>query len=86
MKRQQQKNVTLNKEKCEFKKESVKFLGHVINKDGVSVDPEKSRAIVEMEPPNSVSEVQRFLGMVNQLGKFHPNRGANPTTEGITKC
>ena len=61
---------TLNREKCAFKKSSVKFLGHLIRGDGVSADPEKTSAIRQMETPHSVSDLRRFLGMVNQLGKF----------------
>ena len=61
---------TLNKEKCVFHQTSVKFLGHVIDEDGIRADPEKTLAISNMEPPQSVSDLQRFMGLVNQLGKF----------------
>ena len=64
--------ITLNKEKCEFAKSRVKFLGHIVDSDGVRADPDKVRAIQEMPPPSSVGEVRRFLGMVNQLSKFSP--------------
>jgi len=49
------------------------FLGHVINQNGISPDPSKTAAINQMEVPKSVSELRRFLGMINQLGKFSPN-------------
>ena len=65
-------NVTLNLEKCEFSKDSVKFLGYVVDRHGVRADPEKTSAICQMDAPCSVSELRRFLGMVNQLGKFSP--------------
>ena len=64
--------VTLNREKCAFRQSSVKFLGHLIGQDGVRADPEKTSAIRDMETPQSVSDLRRFLGMVNQLGKFSP--------------
>ena len=51
----------------------IKFLGHVIDQTGIRADPEKTLAIQEMKPPTTVSELRRFLGMVNQLGKFIPN-------------
>jgi hypothetical protein len=35
-------------------------------------DPDKVRAIQEMKPPSNISELRRFLGMVNQLSKFSP--------------
>ena len=64
---------TLNKDKCEFSKETLTFLGHVVGKQGVSSDPDKTRAIVEMEQPKTLKELRRFMGMANQLGKFNPN-------------
>ena len=51
----------------------IKFLGHVIDQTGIRADPEKTLAIQEMKPPTTVSELRRFLGMVNQLGKFTSN-------------
>lgn len=64
--------VTLNTQKCEFGKTSIKFLGHVIDENGIRADPEKTAAIRGMKPPTTVSELRRFMGMVNQLGKFTP--------------
>ena len=69
----QSAGVTLNKEKCEFNKDRLTFLGHVIDKQGVSPDPHKTSAIVAMENPKTPTELRRFMGMVNQLGKFTPN-------------
>ena len=63
---------TLNTQKCEFSQTSITFLGHKIDHKGIQADPEKTKAIREMEPPTTVSELRRFLGMVNQLGKFTP--------------
>ena len=50
----------------------MKFLGQLISKNGVNADPEKTSAVRNMEAPRSVSDLRRFLGMVNQLGKFSP--------------
>ena len=66
LKRVQSAGVTLNAEKCKLGK----FLGHCIDKNGVSTDPEKTAAICQMTTPRSVSDLRRFMGMVNQLGKF----------------
>jgi hypothetical protein len=62
--------MTLKKEKCEFGRGTVKFLGHVVSSAGVAADPEKIRAIKELQPPNTRKEARRFLGMINYLGKF----------------
>ena len=56
------------KAKCEFGKEKIKFLGHVINTDGISAetaDPQKIEAIVNIQVPFSISGLRRFLGMTN---------------------
>ena len=65
--------VTLNPEKCEFRKEWVKFLGHVVDRDGIRADPDKVTAILQMGPRSSSPELRRFLGLDNHLGKFTPN-------------
>ena len=41
--------VTLNQSKCEFGKETIEFLGHVINSNGISADPQKIETIVKMK-------------------------------------
>ena len=50
--------------------DSVAFLGHVISKDGVSVDPKKMEAVVEWSRPSNVSEVHSFLEMVGYYRRF----------------
>ena len=51
----------------------MKFLGHVIDDKGITADPDKTKALRQMEKPTTVTELQRFLGMANQLGKFSAN-------------
>ena len=63
---------TLNPQKCEFSRDNLKFLGHVVDSSGIRADPDKTAAITKMHPPTSVSALRRFMGMVNQLGKFTP--------------
>ena len=65
--------LTLNLQKCQFSQSEVKFLGQVVNKDGIHPDPDKVRAIQEVQPPKTVSDTRRFLGMCNHLSKFAPN-------------
>ena len=65
--------VTLNPQKCEFSKDKLTFLGHVIDAEGIKADPEKTEALRKMSPPTSVPELRRFLRKANQLGKFTPN-------------
>jgi hypothetical protein len=63
--------VTLN-HKCAFSQTSIKFLGHIISKDGVQMDPTKLEAIQKMPPPQNVTELRRVLGMLNYVQKFVP--------------
>ena len=65
--------MTLNSDKCEVSKTQLKFLGHIIDQNGVKADPAKTEAIMQMPVPQNVTEVRRFIGMVNQLSKFIPN-------------
>ena len=62
----------LRKDKCQFNKNELTFLGHLISANGTSPDPRKIDAILNMPEPNNVKELQRFLGMITYLGKFIP--------------
>ena len=65
--------LTLKKEKCELNRTSIKFLGQLVDETGVKPDPDKILAIQGMKPPTNITELRRFLGMINQLNKFSPN-------------
>src|SRR5262244_3217049 len=56
--------------KCEFWLDSVQFLGHVISKDGVAVDPSKVQAVLEWKAPRSPSEIRSFLGLAGYYRRF----------------
>ena len=58
---------------CEFSKERIRFLGHFVSSEGIQADPAKTKAIRTLPPPTNVTELQRFLGMVNQLAEFIPD-------------
>ena len=64
--------ITLNEEKCEFSQSQVKFLGQIVDSNGIHPDPGKVTAIKQMNAPTNITELSRFLGMVNQLAKFTP--------------
>ena len=59
--------------KCKFFEESVEYLGHLIDKEGVHPLEKKVTAILEAKPPKNVEELQSFMGMVNYYAKFIPN-------------
>lgn len=72
LERLQQRGFRLNLNKCKFCLKEVKFLGLLINADGIRADPERTRAIANMPNPSNVTEVRSFLGMINHYGKFVP--------------
>jgi hypothetical protein len=49
--------------KCEFWMKQVAFLGHVISKGGISVDPSKVQDVLSWSAPTSVDDIQSFLGL-----------------------
>ncbi|KAK7907206.1 hypothetical protein WMY93_015818 [Mugilogobius chulae] len=63
----------LNPLKCKFRLNQVSYVGHVFTAHGLKADPSKTKAISDMPVPTDVPALQRFLGMVNYLGKFIPN-------------
>src|ERR1044072_5576643 len=56
--------------KCDFWLEQVSFLGHVISRGGITVDPSKIEAVSEWESPKSVFEIRSFLGLAGYYRKF----------------
>jgi hypothetical protein len=56
--------------KCEFWLDNVIFLGHVVSKDGISVDSKKVEAIVNWERPTNVHEIKSFLGLAGYYRHF----------------
>ena len=73
LKRIHSAGITLNEGKCQFYQSRVTFLGHVIDENGTSPDPKKTATIQEMSQLSSITELRRFMGMVNQMSKFSPN-------------
>ncbi|KAG7308938.1 hypothetical protein JYU34_006209 [Plutella xylostella] len=63
----------LQRQKCALFQDKVTYLGYVIDKHGLHANPEKIEAIVKAPEPTNVTEVKRYLGMVNYYRKFIPN-------------
>lgn len=65
--------LTVNFEKCDFCRPELKYLGYVINEDGLMVNPEKVSAITEFPRPNNPAAVRRFVGLASWYRRFVPN-------------
>ncbi|KAJ1572433.1 hypothetical protein NDA12_001073 [Ustilago hordei] len=56
--------------KCEFHTKTVKFLGYIIKPTGIEMDPEKVCTVKEWPMPESIHDIQRFLGFANFYRRF----------------
>jgi transposase InsO family protein len=65
--------LTLRQEKCYFCLPSLKYLGYVVDRDGLRVDPDKVAAILNLPEPQNVTEVRRVLGVASWYRRFIPN-------------
>jgi hypothetical protein len=56
--------------KCEFWLDSLRFLGHTISSEGISVDPTKVQEVMDWKPPTSVHQICSFLGLTRYYHQF----------------
>ena len=63
-------NMKPNPNKCAFGVTVAKFLGFMVSQRGIEVNSEKIRAIMELEPPKTIKEVQSLNGKIATLNKF----------------
>ena len=66
-------NLKLKPSKCHLFQRELKYLGHVVNTNGILPDPDKVKAIHEMPVPASATELRSFLGICNYYRKFVPD-------------
>ena len=60
----------LKPSKCEFFKDWISYLGHIVSKNGVETDPKKIQVILDWPRPQTVYHVRSFLGFTNYYRKF----------------
>ncbi|KAL3887802.1 hypothetical protein ACJMK2_000195 [Sinanodonta woodiana] len=66
-------NLKLKPSKCQFAIKRVKYLGHVISKDGVEVDSDKIKIVSDFPKPKTVRDLRSFLGLCNYYRRFLKN-------------
>jgi hypothetical protein len=79
----QENGLTINPSKCTFAVSSVKFLGHMVDGNGIVPLPRHLQAIQEFSPPADIKQLQQFLGPVNFYRRFLPSaaRTLKPLTD-----
>lgn len=65
-----QHGLFLKKSKCSFSEQQVAYLGHIVTKADVAVDPTKIQAITEWPQPTTVRALRGFLGLIGYYHKF----------------
>jgi hypothetical protein len=84
LKRLQDAGLYLELKKCEFDVRTTKYLGFILEAGkGIRMDPEKTQAIQNWQPPTTIKGVRGFLGFANFYRRFIPNFGrlADPLTQ-----
>ncbi|GBN25970.1 Retrovirus-related Pol polyprotein from transposon 17.6, partial [Araneus ventricosus] len=68
--RLQKANLKLSPKKCRFFRKEVSYLGHIISADGVKIDPEETKAVVDWPRPETVHDLRSFLGLCTYYRRF----------------
>lgn len=74
MKRLENHNVEINLKKCAIRQQEVDFLGFSLSSEGWRVESEKYSAIQNFRRPMTIAEVKSFLGLINFVERFIPQR------------
>lgn len=73
LRRFQAAGLKLRPSKCQFLRQEVKYLGHIVSAEGVRPDPEKEEAVRDFPRPTKVRDVREFLGLVGYYRRFIDN-------------
>lgn len=63
-------NLTINFEKCQFCRASLRYLGYIVDGNGLHTDPKKIEAIQNYPRPTNATEVKRFIGLASWYRRF----------------
>ena len=68
--RLREKGLNLHRGKCVYSKDRLEFFRYIFSKEGISADPKKVEAILNIQPPTNETEVRSLLGMSNSCSRF----------------
>src|SRR6185503_17398461 len=69
-------NIYANPKKCSLLKKKIKFLGHQVSEDGISMDPDRTKALRELASPKNPKDLMSAMGLLSWFRKFIPNFAA----------
>ena len=73
LRRFEEHGVRLKSEKCSFLQESVEYLGHRVDREGLHTTDEKVRALLQARRPENLKELNSFTGLLRYYQKFLPD-------------
>ena len=68
-----QAGLRLKPSKCSLLETSVKFLGHLVSKEGLACDPDQTDCVQDWKTPKCVTEIRSFIGFTSFYKRFIPN-------------
>ncbi|XP_075908909.1 uncharacterized protein LOC142905723 [Petromyzon marinus] len=63
-------NLKFKRQKCHLLRESVRYLGHIVSRSGISTDPEKTKCVQHWPTPTSAGDVRNFIGFASYYRRF----------------
>lgn len=80
--RLRESKLRINPDKCRFGVNELKYLGHVVTREGVHTDPAKIEAVARIPAPRNIREIRQFVGMLSWYRRFIPrfSERARPLT------
>ncbi|KAL5460047.1 hypothetical protein EMCRGX_G033464 [Ephydatia muelleri] len=60
----------LKPSKCHFAKSEIRYLGHIVSRQGIQADPDKTSAMISFPVPSNIKELRQFLGLTNYYRRF----------------
>lgn len=82
LRRIKEAGLTINPDKCMFFRNEIRYLGFMVNNEGVKIDPAKLAPVLDFPSPQNLRQLRRFLGFASWYRRFIPNlsTAAEPLT------
>ena len=79
-------NMKLNPTKCAFGVSARNFLGFIVNSRGIEANPDKIKAVLDMQSPLNTKEIQHLTGRIAALSRFVSNDKCRPFFQVLKKA